>query len=146
MKIYIASDHGGFKLKSTLIPYLNLLGYIIQDMGPHKYANNDDYPDYVIPLAKNVAQTKSKGIVICRNGQGACIAVNKVKGIRGVTGFSQKEAKTTRQDDNANVLCLPAEYLTLRQAKNIVRTWLATPFSNAPRHKRRLRKVAQFDR
>ena len=85
------------------------------------------------------------GIVICRNGQGVCIAVNKIKGIRGVTGFSQKEAKTTRLDDNANILSLPADYLTEVQAKKIARVWLRTPFSNQARHKRRLKKIRKVE-
>lgn len=139
--IYIASDHGGFKLKQKLIPYLEKRGYKVKDMGPYEYKKDDDYPDYVLPLARKVAKTKSKGIVICRNGQGVCIAVNKIKGIRGVTGFSVKEARTTREDDNANVLSLPADYLSTMKAKKIARTWLETPFSNKARHKRRLAKI-----
>jgi ribose 5-phosphate isomerase B len=146
MKIYIASDHGGFKLKRKMIPFLEKLGHLVEDMGPYSYNPKDDYPDYVIPLAKKVSKSKSRGIVICRNGQGVCIAVNKIKGIRGVTGFSQKEAKTTRLDDNANVLSLPADYLTEVQAKKIARVWLSTPFSNQARHKRRLRKVSKIEK
>ncbi len=145
-KIYIASDHGGFKLKGKIISFLEKKKYSIEDLGPFKYKKDDDYPDYVIPLAKKVAKTNSQGIVICRNGQGVCIAVNKVKGIRGVTGFSVKEAKTTRLDDDANVLSIPADYVNEETAKRIILTWLKTPFSNLARHKRRLMKVKRLER
>ncbi len=143
--IYIASDHGGYGLKKKLIPYLEKK-YKVEDLGPYSYNKNDDYPDYAIPLAKKVAKTKSQGIVICRNGQGICIAVNKIKGIRGVTGFSVKEAKTTKLDDNANVLSLPADYLTVGKAKKITKVWLETKFSGLKRHKRRLAKVKKVER
>ena len=145
MKIYIGSDHGGFKLKKELISYLQKKFTII-DVGPHTLNPQDDYPDYVIPLAEKVSKSRNLGIVICRNGQGVCIAANKVKGIRAVTGFSQKEAKKTRLDDNANVLALPADYLTQKEAKKIVMVWLKTSFSNATRHKRRLKKISKYEK
>ena len=145
-KIFIASDHGGFKLKNKLLSFLLKKGYLVEDIGPFEYKKDDDYPDYAIPLAKRVARNKSKGVVICRNGQGVCIAVNKIKGIRGVTGFSIKEAKTTRQDDNANILSIPADYISSTKAKRIISIWLSTPFSNALRHKRRINKIKKIER
>ena len=84
--------------------------------------------------------------MICRNGQGICIAVNKVKGARGVTGFSIKEAKTTRLDDDANILSLPADYLDKGMAKKIAKVWLNTKFSHKKRHKRRLNKVRLYEK
>ncbi len=147
MKVYLASDHGGFKLKKELISFLKQKKYEAEDCGPFQLAPKDDYPDYAIPLARKVAkEQKSRGIVICRNGQGVCIATNKVKGIRAVTGFSPREAKTTRSDDNANVLCLPADYLSVKQARKIVLEWLQTPFSQALRHQRRLHKIEKAER
>jgi len=147
MKIYIGSDHGGFDEKRKIISFLEKKGYVVQDMGPFEFNPKDDYPDYVIPLAQKVAKSRGVlGIVLCRNGQGVCIATNKVKGIRAVTGFSVKEAKTTRADDNANVLSLPADYLDVKLMKRIVLAWLSTPFSKSPRHVRRLNKVKRFER
>ncbi len=146
MKIYLASDHGGFRRKEEIEAYLRRKGYKVEDLGPFFYKKDDDYPDYVLPLARKVVREKAVGIVFCRNGQGVSIATNKVRGVRAVTGFSVKEARTTRQDDNANVLCLPAEYLSLLQSKRIVSAWLTTPFSGKQRHKRRLRKIQAIER
>ena len=143
--IYIASDHGGFKTKIKLVKFLQKKGYKLTDFGPTSFNPKDDYPDYVFPLAQKVSKSKNLGIVICRNGQGVCIATNKVKGVRAVTGFSRKEAITTRKDDNANVLCIPADYLTLTQIKSIVSAWLKTEFSGATRHKRRLKKIQKIE-
>ena len=145
-KIYIASDHGGYELKKKLILFLEKKGFPVEDVGPFTYDSEDDYPDYAIPLAQKVAQHKSKGIVICRNGQGVCIAVNKIKGIRGVIGFSVKEAKTTRLDDDANVLSLPGDYVSVDTAKKIAMVWLETPFSGLKRHVRRLNKVKRLEK
>ena len=151
LKIIIASDHGGFKLKKKIITFLEEKSkkekYSIEDLGPYSLNQIDDYPDYVIPLGEKVVKTKrSLGIVICRNGQGVCIAANKVKGVRAVTGFSVREAKTTKLDDNANVLSIPADYLSEALAKKIVLSWLKTSFSGKPRHKRRLAKVKKYEK
>ena len=145
MKIYIGSDHGGFNIKGKIKLFLEKKGYTVEDCGPFELNPLDDYPDYVIPLAKKISKSKSMGIVFCRNGQGVCIATNKVKGIRAVTGFSIKEAKTTRKDDNANILCIPSDYLTLVQVKKIIVSWLETSFSGATRHKRRLKKIRELE-
>ena len=148
LKVYLASDHGGFELKKKIIFFLKKnKKYSLKDLGPFSYDPDDDYPDYVIPLAKNVTRdAKSLGIVLCKNGQGVCIAVNKVKGIRGVTGFSKKIVASTRADDNANVVCLPASYISEKEAKAIVMLFLETPFSGAARHLRRLSKVRKLER
>ena len=147
MKIYIGSDHGGFEEKAKIKQFLLKKGFVVEDVGPYSYDPKDDYPDYVIPLAQKVARGRGAlGIVLCRNGQGVCIATNKVKGIRAVTGFSVKEAKTTKADDNANILSLPADYVDLKLMKRIITVWLSTPFSKSPRHIRRLNKVKRFER
>jgi ribose 5-phosphate isomerase B len=147
MKVYIASDHGGFELKKKIILFLQKRGYILEDFGPFQYNPKDDYPDYVVPLARKVAKLRNAfGIVLCRNGQGVCIATNKVNGIRAVTGFSIKEARMTRSDDNANVLSIPADYLTLQKSKEIIIAWLETPFSKKKRHIRRLNKVRRLEK
>ena len=144
--IYIGSDHGGFKLKKKLVTFLEKENYLVEDMGPLKLNSKDDYPDYASKVAKKVThETNSRGILLCRNGQGVCIAANKIKGIRAVTGFSQKMIKSTRLDDNANVLCLPADYITEKEAKRIVSTFLKTKYSQLKRHKRRLMKVARLE-
>jgi ribose 5-phosphate isomerase B len=146
MKIYIASDHGGFKLKEKVVQYIEKLGHTAIDLGPEKLDPKDDYPDYVVPLAKKVGKGKSLGIVLCRNGQGVCIATNKVHGVRAVTGFSKKMIASTREDDSANVVCIPADYLFWPEIKRIIKTFIDTPFSGSPRHKRRLKKVRQLEK
>lgn len=145
-KIYIASDHGGFALKDKLILFLKKKNYTLEDLGPHELNPEDDYPDYVIPLARKVVGSKDLGIAICRNGQGVCIATNKVKGIRAVTGFSKKMIESTKKDDNANVLCIPADYVEEKEVKQMVLLWLKTPFSNLARHKRRLNKIKRIEK
>ena len=144
MVIYISSDHGGYKLKKKLIDYLKKK-YSVEDFGPKALVPTDDYPDYAYPLAKKVAKTKSLGILICRNGQGMCIAANKVKGIRAVTGFSKKMIESTRLDDDANVLCIPADYLSFGEVKKIVQLFLETKFSQASRLKRRINKIKKIE-
>lgn len=141
--ILIASDHGGYRLKKRLVRFLkNELKYEVKDMGPKTYNEDDDYPDYVIPLAKKVAATKNgRGIVICKNGIGVCIAANKIAGIRAGIGYNIMAAETMRTDDNANILCLAAKAVTEDHAMAIVKRWLETPFLEEERHQRRLKKI-----
>ena len=145
MKLYIASDHGGFRVKEKLKRYLEKKGYTVIDVGPSSLDMKDDYPDYAIPLGRKVVKSRAMGIIACRNGQGIAIAANKVKGVRAVTGFSVKEVKTTRKDDNANVLSIPSDYVNWNQITKMVNAFLKTPFSGAVRHRRRLRKVARYE-
>lgn len=145
--IYIASDHGGFDLKNMLIEYLRSKEYDVTDMGPEKYDDNDDYPDYVIPAAEEVQKDKgNKAIVICRNGVGACIAANKLKGVRCALSWLPEHARSSRIDDNSNVLALPADYVSDEEAQIITDTWLITEFTEEPRHNRRLKKIADIEK
>ena len=114
----------------------------------------DDYPDYAIPVAKLVAKTKSKGILVCGSAEGICIAANKVKGARAVPVWTVTNAKLSRKHNDANILCLAGGKtvekthglgLTLSQAKRIADTWLKTPFSEAERHIRRIKKIARYE-
>jgi len=145
-KIFIASDHGGFRLKEQLKKYLLSKKLIVQDLGPKTLTPSDDYPDYAYPLAKKVAASGSWGILICRNGIGVCIVANKVKGVRAVSTSAASIAKTARADDDTNVLCLGQDFTPLSQAKKIVDVWLATPFSGSVRHRRRLRKLLMIEK
>ena len=144
MKIYIAGDHAGFKIKDKLKPWLEGKGHEVIDMGPWELNPGDDYPDFVIPLAKKVSQDKkSRGIVIAGSGQGEVIAANRVKGARAALfyGGSQKILKLSREHNNSNILSLGARFLKEDEIKKAITIWLAAPFSNAARHKRRLRKA-----
>jgi ribose 5-phosphate isomerase B len=146
MKVYIASDHGGYHYKEEIEKYLKRKGYEIIDMGNKDFDSNDDYPDFVFPLAEKVAKEKgSFGVVLGRSGNGELIAANKVKGIRAVMGCSVKMAKLAREHNDANVLALGADYINLRQALDSVEVFLKTKFSGKERHKRRVRKIADYE-
>lgn len=145
--IFIASDHGGFKLKNELIKYLQSKQIDVTDLGPAEYNEEDDYTDYVFPLAHRVASSiDDKGILICRNGVGVSMFANKVKGIRAALSWNPNHAATTRNDDNTNIISLPADYIDLDTAKKTIDSWLTTPFSNELRHKRRLEKIDHFEK
>jgi len=145
-KIYLAADHAGFKMKEELKKRLLDNEYEVEDLGAHELKEDDDYPDFAIPLGKKVAAGGGRGILICGNAVGVCIAANKIKGIRAAIGYNTSVAKTSRTDDNANVLCLAGRVLSLDFAKAIVDHWLRTPFSNEPRHVRRLKKIEQLEK
>ena len=144
--IYISGDHAGFKIKEKIIPLLVGQGYVVEDCGPFKYKKDDDYPDFVIPMAKKVAKDKnSRGIIIAGSGQGEVIAANRIKGVR--TGLyygsvsASKVLKLSREHNDSNALSMGSRCLTEKQVKDAVKIWLKAAFSNAVRHKRRLRKI-----
>ena len=144
--LYIASDHGGYQLKRRLIRYIqNELKLEVEDLGPTEYNEKDDYPDYIIPLATRVAKEDARGIVICKNGEGVSIAANKIDGVRCGIGYNLMAAETMMKDDKTNILALASKALSDDHAMAIVKKWLETPFSNAPRHVRRLEKVAKLE-
>ena len=143
-KIFLSGDHAGFKLKAKLKSFLEKKGYEIKDFGPIEYNPKDDYPDFVVPMAKEVVKTKnSRGIIIAGSGQGEIIAANRVKGARAVLfyGGNSNILKLSRAHNNSNILSLGARFLNEAQVKKAVSIWLKAPFSNAVRHKRRLRKL-----
>lgn len=146
--LYIASDHGGYQLKKYLIRYLkNQLKIKAVDLGARAYDPTDDFPDFAIPLARQVIKGKNnQGILICRNGQGVCIAANKVKGARAAFGFSIECTEWARRDDHANILCLPAEYISEEHAAAIVKKFLETEYDNDERFVRRLKKIAKIEK
>lgn len=144
--LHIASDHGGYKLKKRLIRYIeNELERSVDDMGPHEYVETDDYPDFVVPLAKKVADEDGRGIVICRNGIGVNIAANKVPGIRSGIGYNIDVAESMMQHDNTNILALAGDHLSEDHAMAVVKKWLGTEFSGDERHVRRLEKVSNLE-
>ncbi len=141
--IYIASDHGGFKEKQALINFFAKHKIKLIDLGPHKLVKDDDYPVYAAKVAKAVQKDlkNSRGILLCRSGQGVCFAANKFKGIRAVIAWNKKVAAEERRDNDANILCLAADFITDKQAQEITKTWLFTDFSGLPRHIRRIKQV-----
>ena len=148
-KVRLSGDHAGFKLKEKIKKYFNKKNIFYKDFGPLVYKKTDDYPDYVIPMAQKVAKDKdSLGIVIAGSGIGETIAANKVKGIKAVLyhGKSPDLITTSKLHDNANILCIGSRFVKKRDAIKSIELWLKTPFSNAARHKRRLRKIDIFEK
>jgi ribose 5-phosphate isomerase B len=147
MKIYLGADHNGFEFKRQLAEYLRTSGYDVEDEGDTKLDPADDYPQFGGRVAAQLLADNdkdSRGILICGSGQGVCIAANRFKGIRAVLCWSLDEARASRNDDDANVLCLPSRYVSFEDARSIAMTWLNTPFAGADRFKRRIRELDEL--
>jgi ribose 5-phosphate isomerase B len=142
--IYIGSDHAGFNLKKYLKLFLTKSGFEVFDMGNENYEPGDDYPEYSIKVAEKVRDTSYPGILICGSGVGACIAANKVKGIRAVDAADVPIARQSREHINTNILCLGQNYISADLAKKIVRAWLETGFSSEERHRRRVDQIEKI--
>ena len=147
MKIYIGADHNGYGLKNKLVELLTRAGYEVEDDGEERLNPEDDFPLFAGKVCMNVLGSDDndpRGILICGSGQGMCMAANRFKGIRASLCWDQTSAREARNDDNANVLCLPAKLLDGPNAHIIVETWLNTPFANAARFVRRLKEIDEF--
>ncbi len=147
MKIFIGADHQGFHLRNSLISYLKSAGYDVVDDGDKQLNPDDDFPLFTQKVVKDVLASNDnepRGILICGSGQGMCMAANRFKGIRAALGFDKESVRSARNDDNSNVLCLPARVLEKDEANILVEMWLNTPFAEAPRYKRRLREIDEF--
>ena len=143
-KIAIASDHGGFDLKESIIAHLLNTVWEVDDLGPHS-RDSVDYPDYGVKLVEEVAEKKvDRGIVICGTGIGMSIVVNRFPGIRGTLCSDVFTAKLCREHNNSNILVLGGRVIGDGLAAEIVNTWLNTPFEGG-RHQRRLDKINQID-
>ena len=144
MKIFIGSDHAGFELKKNLIEYLSDLGHEMRDMGAKKFDAEDDYPDFIIPVAKEISHNPSfRGIIIGGSGQGEAMCANKIYGVRAAVyyGGNSDIVKLSREHNDANILSLGARFVGPDVARAAVRLWLDTPFSGDERHKRRILKM-----
>lgn len=139
-KIAIGADHAGFRLKAKLIEQLQSSGYEVIDFGTGD-ESSVDYPDYVHPLAEKMKENKEiRGILICGSANGVCMTANKHKHIRAALCWKTEIARLAREHNNANVLCLPARYLSESEAAEITETFLNTDFEGG-RHQRRVEKI-----
>ncbi len=146
MKVFVGADHGGLKLKDEVKKWLAEWHFEVEDFGAKDFKDQDDYPDYAWPVAQKVgSEPYTFGILVCRSGQGVCIVANKAKGARAAIAWNDQSAHSARNDDDANVLCLPADYLTIDGAKQVVHTFLTTPFNGEDKYKRRVDKVRKID-
>lgn len=141
MKIPIGSDHAGFEYKQQLIDYLTEKGFEVLDKGTYS-ADSVDYPDFAHPVAKAVNDGDSeKGILICGSGEGVCMTANKYENVRAGLVWNSDVAKLIRQHNNANVICLPARFLSIHQIFQFVDLFLETEFEGG-RHQRRVGKIS----
>ena len=142
MKIYLGADHQGFAMKAAVLAYLKDRKYDAEDVGDDELDPADDFPEFAHAAAHKVLSDPSheaRAILICGGGQGMAMAANRFRGIRASVIWDAYEAKMTRNDNDSNVLCLPSRILADNEAvwKDIIDTWLTTPFAAAPRYKRR---------
>jgi ribose 5-phosphate isomerase B len=145
MKIAIGSDHGGFKLKQSLIQYLKDKKHCVIDVGCFS-GDSCDYPQYSYSVACLVASRKTdRGIAICKSGIGTAIAANKIKGVRAALCLNAAQARSSREHNDANVLALGALYVKENSAKKITALWLKTKFSGG-RHLRRVEQIKKIER
>ena len=150
MKIFIGSDHAGFHLKSDLLAHLSKRGLDVEDVGNKVLDPDDDYPQFAFQAAMKVLGSEdpdARAILVCGSGQGMCIAANRMRGIRAAIIWDKHGAQETREDNDSNVLCLPARTLEeggQQAIYDIVDTWIDTPFSGAPRHIRRLKEIEEI--
>ena len=145
MKIAIGADHGGFNLKNKLVKFLKKKGHLVADLGTHTAARCD-YPAIAYKVASSVSERIfPRGICICKTGIGFSIATNKLPGVRAALCLTKLQARRSREHNNANILCLSGNYLSLKKASAIVEVWLGTEFSGG-RHARRVRQITNIEK
>ena len=163
MKIAVTTDHAGFEALQQLKEFLQSAGHEVVDFGPKSFDADDDYPDFMFPAAHAVAGGECEaGIILGGSGQGEAMAANRVRGVRCTLFYGPVVAKTavdaegnmsddpyeilklSRQHNHANVLSLSGRFLTLDEMKQAITTWLATPYSDAERHARRVHKLDEL--
>ena len=143
--IYIAADHRGFRLKEEIKKWLETELYEFRDLGPTDYDRDDDYPQIAFKLGETVARENARGILICGSGAGASIAANKVIGVRAGLCTSIKQATSAKTNDNINILCLSADWVSADDNQKITDTFLKTLFSSEERHIRRINQIKNYE-
>lgn len=147
MKIGIACDHGGFELKNIIAAFLKEQGYDLKDFGAFELDTGDDYPDFVTPLSRAVALGEvERGIAICGSGVGACVAANKIAGVRAALIHDHFSAHQGVEDDDMNLICLGGRVTGFAAAQELAMAFLNAKYIGAERHKRRLEKVARLEK
>ncbi|OGH42209.1 MAG: ribose-5-phosphate isomerase [Candidatus Levybacteria bacterium RIFCSPLOWO2_02_FULL_36_8b] len=146
MKIYLGTDHAGFEFKENIKQFLRQSGHEVEDCGAFTFDKNDDYPDFISKAARKTSEDSSSfGIVFGKSGAGECIVANKIKGIRAVLGFTEKNIILARTHNDANVLSLGSEFVSSDKAYILIKLFLETPFSNEERHIRRINKIKEIE-
>jgi ribose 5-phosphate isomerase B len=146
MRIGIAADHGGFAYKQRLIRLLRDAGHKVTDFGAASLTPEDDYPDFVVPMAQAIGRGKlERGVALCGSGVGACIAANKVPGVRAAVVHEIFSAHQGVEDDDMNVICIGGRVVGVGLAWDLVKIFIGAKYAGAERHKRRLAKVAELE-
>ncbi|MFJ2176039.1 ribose-5-phosphate isomerase [Streptomyces sp. NPDC087851] len=146
MRVYLGSDHAGFELKNHLVEWLTAQGHDPVDCGPHVYDAQDDYPPFCLRAAeRTAADGDSLGIVIGGSGNGEQIAANKVKGVRAVLAWSEQTAALGREHNDANVISVGGRMHTQDEVTTFIEVFLATPYSGAERHARRIAMLTEYE-
>ena len=146
MKVGIACDHGGFELKNTIATFLKEKNFDLIDFGAFQLDSGDDYPDFVTPLSKAVASAQvERGIAICGSGVGACVAANKIAGVRAALIHDHFSAHQGVEDDDMNLICLGGRVTGFAAAQELAMAFLNAKYIGAERHKRRLEKIAKLE-
>ncbi len=147
MRIVVAADHAGFPLNERVIEELRASGHEIEDLGTHDGSLPDDYPDYALAVGRAVQSGAAEiGILICGSGVGACVAANKLRGVRAALCADTYSARQSREHDDCNVLCLGARVVGSELAMELVRAFVAARFNGEERHRRRLAKINDIER
>jgi ribose 5-phosphate isomerase B len=145
MKIFLGSDHQGFHLKEQIFAYLAKHGYDVEDVGDKTLDPADDFPEFAQMAAlKVLGEDDARAILLCGGAQGMAIAANRFRGIRASVIWDAYEAKMTRNDNDSNILCLPARILEGGDWEGIIETWLNTPFADAVRYRRRNAQIDEL--
>ena len=147
MKLAIAADHAGYDLKALLVSWLRTAGHQVVDLGAHQLDPDDDYPDFAAAVAQSVQSGGAeRGIVVCGSGVGACIAANKVPGIRACLCHDTYTGHQGVEHDDMNVICLGARIIGIELVKEILQAFLSANFVPEPRFHRRLEKLLELER
>ncbi len=147
LTLALGADHGGFTLKEELLPWLRGLGYQVQDLGAYSLDPDDDFPDFAHPVAQMVASRQAwRGLLICGSGVGACVAANKVPGVRACVCHDTYSARQGVEHDDMNVLCLGARIVGVELARELITAFLNARFIGQGRYQRRLDKVLTIER
>ena len=147
MKVFLGSDHRGFHLKEKIFAYLAKRGYDVEDVGDTELDPEDDFPEFAQRAAiKVLGEEDARAILLCGGAQGMAMAANRFRGIRASVIWDEKEAEITRNDNDSNILCLPARLLENDESEwqAILDTWLTTPFAGAARYVRRNRQLDEL--
>ena len=147
MRVGVAADHGGFDLKGQLVEWLKASGYEVVDFGAYELVPDDDYPDFIVPMARAVARGEvARGLAVCGSGVGACVAANKVPGVRAALITDAFSAHQGVEDDGMNVICLGGRVTGFALAWDLVQTFLNARFKGAERFRRRLNKILELEK